>query len=197
MRWREHRSPVCWQRTFFSADPAPDAGQPRSTCMWRRLTARSPARRPVAEASGSCRLSPPGPLLVLAGAGSGKTRALPIASLISGAASRWSACCCDFHEPGGPRSPFARLAQLGWSRSRVDRDAFVAGDIPSPGTACAARHGHRISLSDVSRFLDRGESADLLAACMDEGRGAARASVARPAQLRSTALALAQQRQTR
>jgi DNA helicase-2/ATP-dependent DNA helicase PcrA len=114
-------------------------------------------------------LSPPGPLLVLAGAGSGKTRALThrVAYFLSHGVAPEHLLLVTFTNQAA-RSLLGRIAQLGWSRSRVDSDTLWLGTFHHLALRVLRQHGHRIGLSDRFVVLDRGESADLLAACMDE-----------------------------
>ncbi|HNN97385.1 MAG TPA: ATP-dependent helicase [Pseudomonadota bacterium] len=131
-------------------------------------------------------LSPPGPLLVLAGAGSGKTRALThrVAYFLANGVAPERLLLVTFTNQAA-RSLLHRLAQLGWSRSRVDRDALWLGTFHHLALRVLRQHGHRIGLSDRFVVLDRGESADLIAACMDEVAVSRDRPWPRPAQLQS------------
>ncbi len=131
-------------------------------------------------------LSPPGPLLVLAGAGSGKTRALTqrVAYFLGHGVAPERLLLVTFTNQAA-RSLLARLAQLGWSRARVDPDALWLGTFHHLALRVLRQHGHRIGLSDRFVVLDRGESADLLAACMDEVSAPRGRPFPRPAQLQS------------
>lgn len=114
-------------------------------------------------------LSPPGPLLVLAGAGSGKTRALThrVAYFLAHGVAPERLLLVTFTNLAA-RSLLSRIAQLGWSRSRVAPDTLWLGTFHHLALRVLRQHGHHIGLSDRFVVLDRGESADLLAACMDE-----------------------------
>ena len=161
-------------------------------CCGSQLDRRSPALRASRPSKWRwcCRRRA---LLVLAGAGSGKTRASPIASLFLGAwGCAGAPAAGDLHESNGAQ-PASSLAQLGWSRSRVDRDALWLGTFHHLALRVLRQHGHRIGLSDRFVVLDRGESADLIAACMDEVAVSRERPWPRPAQLQSL-LALDEQR---
>lgn len=114
-------------------------------------------------------LSPPGPLLVLAGAGSGKTRALThrVAYFLSHGVDPERVLLVTFTNQAA-RSLLFRLRSLGCARALSDRESLWIGTFHHLALRTLRTHGYRIGLSDRFIVLDRGESADLLASCMDE-----------------------------
>jgi DNA helicase-2/ATP-dependent DNA helicase PcrA len=113
-------------------------------------------------------LSPPGPLLVLAGAGSGKTRALThrVAYFLSHGVAPERILLVTFTNQAA-RSLIARLSALGCRRALSDDELWV-GTFHHLALRVLRLHGYRIGLPDRFVVLDRSEAADLLASCMDE-----------------------------
>lgn len=113
-------------------------------------------------------LSPPGPLVVLAGAGSGKTRALThrVAYFLQHGVAPDRVLLVTFTNQAA-RSLLSRLQALGCGRAIADREPWV-GTFHHLALRVLRAHGYRIGLPERFVVLDRSESSDLLASCMDE-----------------------------
>lgn len=114
-------------------------------------------------------LSAPGPLLVLAGAGSGKTRALThrVAYFLDHGVAPERILLVTFTNQAA-HSLLSRLSALASGRARIDRESLWVGTFHHLALRVLRTHGYRMGLPDRFVVLDRGESADLLASCMDE-----------------------------
>lgn len=114
-------------------------------------------------------LSPPAPLLVLAGAGSGKTRALThrVAYFLSHGVAPERVLLVTFTNQAA-RSLLARLSALGCGRALADRESLWVGTFHHLALRVLRAHGYRMGLPDRFVVLDRSESSDLLTSCMDD-----------------------------
>lgn len=127
-------------------------------------------------------MAPPGPLLVLAGAGSGKTRALTqrVARFLRAGVAPERVLLMTFTNQAA-RQMLARLT----AQSRRGLDGLWVGTFHSLALRVLRRHGHRIGLPERFAVLDRHDSCDLLAGCLAEAPAAAGRSWPRPAALQS------------
>ena len=155
---------------------------------------RDPLLAGLSEEQAAVVLSPPGPLLVLAGAGSGKTRALThrVAYFLRHGVAPERILLVTFTNQAA-RSLLARLAALHplAARGRMSGDNdndLWAGTFHHLALRVLRQHGYRVGLPDRFVVLDRAESADLLASCMEDlvgGRPTRDRPLPRAAQLQS------------
>lgn len=132
-------------------------------------------------------LAPPEPLLVLAGAGSGKTRALTqrVAYFLENGVAPERVLLLTFTNQAA-RQMVARLAvQAPRSRSAGGLDGIWAGTFHHLAVRVLRRHGFRIGLSERFLVLDRHDSLDLLGSCLGEVSPPAGRSWPRAARLQS------------
>lgn len=109
--------------------------------------------------------APPGPLLVLAGAGSGKTRALTqrVARFLRAGVPPERVLLMTFTNQAA-RQMLSRLQ----AQSRRVLDGLWVGTFHCLALRVLRRHGHRIGLPERFAVLDRGDGSDLLAGCLAE-----------------------------
>ena len=110
-------------------------------------------------------LAPAGPLLVLAGAGSGKTRALTqrVARFLREGVAPERVLLMTFTNQAA-RQMLARLT----AQSRRGLDGLWAGTFHSLALRVLRQHGRRIGLPERFAVLDRHDSSDLFAGCFTE-----------------------------
>jgi ATP-dependent DNA helicase UvrD/PcrA len=134
--------------------------------------------------------APAGPTVVLAGAGSGKTRALThrVARLVASGVGAERILLCTFTSRAA-RELSRRAAALDGARGA---QAIFAGTFHQLAHRVLRQHGAALGLPAQFKILDRGDAEELLAACLDEepaGAGRARLPGARTlAQLLSLAV---------
>lgn len=110
-------------------------------------------------------LAPPGPLLVLAGAGSGKTRALTqrVARFLRAGVGTERVLLMTFTNQAA-RQMLTRLQ----AQCRRVLDGLWVGTFHCLALRVLRRHGARIGLPERFAVLDRGDGSDLLAGCLAE-----------------------------
>lgn len=110
-------------------------------------------------------LAPPGPLLVLAGAGSGKTRALTqrVAYFLHHGVAPEHILLVTFTNLAA-RQMIARLA----AQAERSLEGMWAGTFHHLAVRVLRRHGFRIGLPERFVILDRSDAADLLGSCLGE-----------------------------
>ena len=113
-------------------------------------------------------LAPPGPLLVLAGAGSGKTRALTqrVGYFLRCGVEPERILLVTFTNHAA-RQMVARLSAQA-PRAPRSIDGLWAGTFHHLAVRVLRRHGFRIGLSDRFVILDRNDAVDLLGSCLSE-----------------------------
>jgi len=113
-------------------------------------------------------LAPPGPLLVLAGAGSGKTRALTqrVGYFLQRGVAPERILLVTFTNQAA-RSMVARLVASA-PRARRTIEGMWAGTFHHLAVQVLRQHGFRIGLSERFVILDRHDACDLLGSCLGE-----------------------------
>jgi DNA helicase-2/ATP-dependent DNA helicase PcrA len=127
-------------------------------------------------------MAPPGPLLVLAGAGSGKTRALTqrVARFLKAGVPPERVLLMTFTNQAA-RQMLARLQ----AQSRRVLDGLWVGTFHHLALRVLRRYGYRIGLPERFAVLDRNDAADLLLSCLADVPPPAGRSWPRPLLLQS------------
>jgi len=130
-------------------------------------------------------LSPPGPLLVLAGAGSGKTRALTqrVAHFLQSGVAPERILLVTFTNQAA-RQMIARLASQTPRLSR-SLEGLWAGTFHHLAVRVLRQHGFRIGLPERFVILDRHDAGDLLGSCLGETAPPSGRAFPRPGLLQS------------
>ncbi|MFO0576732.1 MAG: ATP-dependent helicase [Polyangia bacterium] len=159
-------------RRVHPAEAASEPGPEPSGPDCHPATASSPDDDPLlsglSEEQRAVVLAPPGPTLVLAGAGSGKTRALVhrAAYLLRAGVPADRLLLMTFTNQAA-RQMLARIAAIS-SQSREALASLWAGTFHHLALRTLRQHGHRIGLPERFVVLDRNDAADLLASCLGE-----------------------------